>query len=488
VVAVGIKHLWFMIENKKAIGQEILRLFFSDSNDLQSIKNGLLLNSLIVQNLLINNSSYGYFKFRNMINKFMDEILIDLFDATKRIILGVFDLMNSQQAGPECGKLLELSLKFFNQTITYPFCLSYSEFSSEINLEEIQTAFVPDNWEHLIIDLNLYEKMLIFCSSPSVPMQVRFLVLKIFSRICSVKPTMIKDDQKQIEFIKYMLSVPNRILPNLNLNNKGALEDFLDLFLRFIYVMGLRRLVQFGGEFENWMNCFLTILSQVFSNYSQLEDRVYSTVNQLFKKFSFHYSSMEYNFGEKLMQSFNLYMNVNFNPSSNINIFKETSFNKYDKLVKMIDGRFEYFKEFYSNHKEPVFSVLNNVMDQCIHELNVTSNLPRVSKPRSMRTKDSPRIRSTWSSRGSATSWSSSLSRFDQETTTGLNHSDLEGILLAKCFACISNLSIFTQHVSVGLHHPAKHAEEHGVLSALLLGENLGLRIRRPELFGGRKP
>ena len=376
VIGVGIKHIWFLIENKQAIGDQIINMFFSDFSDLSLIKNGLLLNHLIVQNLLLNSSSYGYFKYRNMITKFMEEILISMFKATKSIIMGIFDVLASQKADKSYIELLTLSLTNFNQVMTFPFCLSYSEFTSEVNLEELQTTFLPEDWESLVMDSQLFEMMVLFCNTQGISMEIKLTILKIFSRIASVKISIIKEELKQIEFIKFMLSLPNRIISHINLQDKSALEDSLDIFLRFSYSLGLRRLAQYQQEFDIWMNCFLVVLSHVFRNYYQLDDRLFSTVNQLFKKFSHHYSGIEYNFGQKLMESFNLYMNLNFSQDSNINIFKETSYGHFEKFVKMVEARFEYFKDFYSNNKDFTFSLIDGVMNQTMHELNVTISHP----------------------------------------------------------------------------------------------------------------
>ena len=373
VIGVGIKHLWFLIEDKKAISNEIHSKFFSDPRNMHNIKNGLLLNNLIVQNLLINNASFGYFKYRNMIGKFLDDILFDMFSATKKIIIGISEMIMSGQANQDFITLLGLCFQNFHQVMTFPFCLSYSEFTSEVNLEETTTTFLPDNWEPLIIDLDLFEKMVHLTTIAGVPMQVRLSIMKVFSRLSSVKPSVIKEDIKQVEYIKFFLLLPNRILPHLNIQDKGCLEDLLDLFLRLTYVMSLRRIVQYKEEFDVWMNCFLVILSQVFQNYYQVDDKLFQTVNQLFKKITYHYSGVEYDFAGKLLQSFKLYMNVNFSPTSGINIFKELSYSHFEKFKKLVDTRFEYFKEFYTSDKQNVYGLIDGALSQSMEELTVIS-------------------------------------------------------------------------------------------------------------------
>src|SRR3990167_1292557 len=76
--SIGLKHLWFNIEDKKTIAQDIVNRFFANSNNMDVFKVGLMLFSLLVQNITLNNQSFGYFKFRNMINKFCDEVLKDI--------------------------------------------------------------------------------------------------------------------------------------------------------------------------------------------------------------------------------------------------------------------------------------------------------------------------------------------------------------------------------------------------------------------------
>lgn len=371
VIGVGIKHLWFLIEDKKAISNEIMTKFFSDPNNLACIKNGLLLNNLIVQNLLINNSSFGYFKYRNMIGKFLDEILYDMFAATKRIILGIHGYLASGQANQDYLTLLSLCFQNFNQVMTYPFCLSYSEFTSEVNLEEISTTFLPESWDSILIDLDLFERMVELATLASVPMSVKLSIIKVFSRLSSVKHSVIKDDQKTVDYIKFFLLLPNRIIQHVNLQDRGCLEDLLDLFLRFTYVMSLRKIAQYPAEFDVWMNCFLVILTQVFQNYYQVDDKLFHTVNQLFKKITYHYSGVEYDFAGKLLQSFKIYMTVNFAPTSSINIFKELSYSHFEKFKKLVDERFDYFKEFYSSNKQQVYGLIDGALTQSMEELTV---------------------------------------------------------------------------------------------------------------------
>lgn len=371
VVGVGIKFLWFSIEDKKAIGNEILTKFFGNPSDICKIKNGLLLNGLIVQNLLINNSHYGYFKFRNMTGKFLDDILIDMFGATKKLIMGLSELVLKNEASDNYIALLGLCFQNFYQVTTYPFCLSYSEFTSEINLEETTTTYLPDSWESAFMDLALFERMVAMISQPAVTMPIRLSIIKVFSRISSIKPSVIKDDPKQNEYVKFVLLLPNMLLQHLNLQDRGCLEDLLDLFLRFTFVMGLRKIVQFTEQFEVWMNCFLLILTQVFQNYYQIDDKLFHTVNQLFKKITYHYSGVEYDFVGKLTQGFKIYMSVNFNQNSNINIFKELSYRHFHKFEKLLNARFEYFKEFYQNDKKEAFELIDGALSQSMSELTV---------------------------------------------------------------------------------------------------------------------
>lgn len=371
VVGVGIKFLWFSIEDKKAISNEILTKFFSNPQDLCKIKNGLLLNGLIVQNLLINNSHYGYFKFRNMTGKFLDDILIDMFTATKKLIFGLSELVLKNEANDNFMALLGLCFQNFYQITTYPFCLSYSEFTSEINLEETSTTFLPDSWEPVMMDLALFERMVAVISHQSLPMTIRLSIMKVFSRISSIKPSVIKDDPKQCEYCKFVLLLPNMLLPHLNLQDRGCLEDLLDLFLRFTYVMGLRKIVQYTEQFDVWMNCFLVILTQVFQNYYQIDDKLFHTVNQLFKKITYHYSGVEYDFVGKLTQAFKIYMNVNFSQTSTLNIFKELSYTHFHKFEKLLNSRFEYFKEFYQNDKKGALQLIDGALSQSMEELTV---------------------------------------------------------------------------------------------------------------------
>jgi len=382
-VGVGVKHLWFNIEDKRSMGAELASKFFSDPNDIPLIKIGLLLNNLIIQNLLLNSSGYGYFKYRSMIMKFMEEILFTMFETTKTIFLGISSLiLINQQASPQHIELLNLSLQNIFQTLTYPFCLSYSEFTTEVNLEEISTTFLPDIWEPLVIDLNMLEQMLALTGRPEVSMANRLYIMKIFSRVSSVKMTVIKSDSKTDNYIKFMLLLPNRILPNMNIQEKGFLEDSLDLYLRFTSIAGLRKLVTFPEEFEIWMNCFLIILTQVFKTCYQLEDKLFVTVNSFFKKITYHYSGVEYDFSAKLLQAFQIYMTTNFGQGAQLNIFKEASFSKYEKFIKTIEGRFEYFKDFYNSNKSACFSLVEGAMNKVMDELTELGGILATNPPK----------------------------------------------------------------------------------------------------------
>lgn len=492
-VSVGIKHLWFSIEDKKAIANDILARFFSDPNNLGVFRVGVMLFSLLVQNMTLNNQSLGYFKFRNMINKFCEEILKAMAGVIKQMLVGLCRSLN-----PSNIELLKLTCHAMFLIVTYPFSLSYSDYSAEVNLEEVTTLFLPDVWDTLLLDRELLESLLALLTMKQVDLELKLKIVKIFSRLAAVRVSSGPDENFSAQHLRFMMNLPATMLANFTTPDRALLEDILDFYLRLLFVHGLKRITDASEIFGNWLETLQQVLKVVFKTYYQLDDRLFSTVNQIYKKFTYHYSSTdEFNFKNQLIQAFTLYMQNSFSTPGQLNIFKELTISRYEKFPKLVADRFEYFRDFYSFSKNAVLQTLDQAADLVMNELNALSQILEQEKQSGQMNKgprndivlsrfshlllivsqtvivDEPRsiYRSTYM-------YNSIESSPGDESADMQPSVQREATLVAKCFVCISQINFFVSSISVGeSSNQERNASLAGVLDTPILGPVLRICV-----------
>jgi hypothetical protein len=214
----------------------------------------------------------GYSRFKLILDSIEEEAVWLIYTATKDIMSVYISKMLCDQRTlcspdlrPQEQQLLLKAVQVHMKVYTFPFMMTMMEFNSEARLDEIGPIVLPDNFNEKYLDFDFFQRLCSFVLHYSVDEELRFEVVKVLSRMPSVRKNISRDPRQADEFIKFLL-LAFQSITNSKFETLGTqvLEELLDFGQRLFRVYKIGELARFEQNFPPFVRQLAGMAELVF--------------------------------------------------------------------------------------------------------------------------------------------------------------------------------------------------------------------------------
>ena len=322
--------------------------FFGNANNSKDVYAGIKIYFYTITDILINTHHYEFFKFRRMLNYFQNHLLIRILNNSRLITKHLLLNYNSHGINED---LYSIILEIYFKCLIFPFNLSYFDFNTDANLEEITLSIFPEEYAESIQDLDFYD-LLILSLNFKISVKTSFKVVKIFSRISSSRISLISDElhcSYKNKLISIFISCIEYHLPN----NLSAMEEIIEFGMRMLLVFGIHYFRIFCENNKNFENAINKLIEYVMKNSNTMDDPVIYKMNQFcFKLRNLFENTNAFFFFGYCVQ----FLNYQFSINNSISLFNNQA-KSFKSFHLQIDNRYYNFHEVLINNIKslPIF-------------------------------------------------------------------------------------------------------------------------------------
>ena len=338
------------------------------SSDEAGIRVGFMFVETLVNEVYLNSHTMGYFNYTITLSEFTRQIVDRLFEAVFTVCCFVIEKF-SQSYSHDLAVLVEHGLKAMLSLLSYPFENSYISFSSDQDLSDPCITIIPFDWANRLKEPMFFEYLQAISCSNAYPASssLRLAAITLASKLSSCRMDAVMSAVESAPLVKNIMLYSRHVLDYFDKQGKmpsdEVIEQLLDQILRIFKLYRVTKLSKNKEEFKHLMHLIVLLSKIVYSNCTDLDNRIFHTVMNIWTLIIDQCSYMECSLAEFFEATYTNFAEVYLYSEStktiDLSIPETVDCENFDKIVQK---RFKSFKDLFSMYREILFPVLDRVI------------------------------------------------------------------------------------------------------------------------------
>lgn len=338
-----IKYLIFNSIPVNSFMESIKEKFFPANASLEELYIGFKLYYFCLTDLLINSHHYGYFKFRKIALQFQSVCLYEILNTTRTVIKYI--VTNTQTITRDSVELVNLGLEVYFKCLVFPFNMTYFDFTTDNNLEEITMTIFPEEYSESIGDLQFYDALFNILANKINP-DMMLHSIRILARVSSSRLSILNEEVQSL-YKQKLIHGFSILVMNCPLDNPTYCTEIIEYALRIMLVFGInfiRKNPELMAGFESAAEIFSEAIIKLAN---QIDDVIFLKIVEFWNKIrSSSYDDDGKRGNQFILRCMNTYCSYHLLYNNNISFYVD-NIKSHKKFRKLVNSRFDHFKEFF---------------------------------------------------------------------------------------------------------------------------------------------
>ena len=289
-----------------------------------------------------------------MVSSFEETVLPVFIDIIRDVLKQLAVLANGTQ-DREKTIVITLAIDVFYKILSYPFGLSYYEYTVDVSSDEITIILYPDLYFSTMEDRELLQA-LVRLMELKISKDVSLNLLYVFNKMVACRLSLFNTDEDRIKHKTEYSQLFPLLVAHSPTDDRKFLAELVEFGLKAFYVFSARFVMQNTGIANQWAEAWNTIGLQVVLGSTSFVDPVLTRYFDYLKRWQEYDSSKS---KELITGFFELYLR-HFFQNARQDFFPE-EFLSAKKFTKCVEKRLGVLRDFYLQNCSRVGKMLEQL-------------------------------------------------------------------------------------------------------------------------------
>jgi hypothetical protein len=317
--------------------------FFGANPSLEDLYIGFKLFYFCMTDIIINSHHHSYFKYKKVIFTFQNVFMFEILNTTRNVIKYIVN--NLHKVSQDLSELIILGLEVYYKCLIFPFNLTYYDFTTDVNLEEITMTIFPEDFAESIGDMDFHDTMfrIISCKENQ---EMMLYALRILARVTSTRISILPDEIQSV-FKRKILQGFTILVNNCPSDKVVFGTEIVEYILRTLMIFGGNYIKNNSDLQPNFESSAENLSQSVIMLAQNLDDPLFVKLIEFWDKLE---SAINDDDGRKkvafIQKCMNSYCSFYVLQSRNTSFYTE-NVKTHKKFRKLVNNRFDNFKQFF---------------------------------------------------------------------------------------------------------------------------------------------
>jgi hypothetical protein len=317
--------------------------FFGINSSLEELYIGFKFFYFCLTDLLINSHQYGYFKFRKIALQFQSVCLYEILNTSRNVIKYLMN--NLQTVTQDSIELINLGLEVYFKCLVFPFNMTYFDFTTDNNLEEITMTIFPEEYSESISDMDFYDNLFKILIN-KINAEMTLNTIRILARVSSSRLSILNEEMQQ-NYKRKIIQGFSILVANCPIDNPVYCTEIIEYALRALLVFGVH-FIKRNADLQQSFEASSAFFSEaVIKLADHIDDPIFIKIVDFWNKLRSNSSDDD---GKKsttfILKCMNTYCTYYILQNNSIAFFVD-NIKSHKKFRKLVNSRFDHFKEFF---------------------------------------------------------------------------------------------------------------------------------------------